>query len=144
MAAGKNSYSVDRFTTKQTGGLRIVFEKNAANDFDAPMSALGDNDYITKKMFNQNIPFFPLPLQLTFSAVSTKTINWQTDIPPGQTQTYASLLGNFFPDPKVITGASHAWTQTDRTLTFTTDSTDTLLETVTLDWGFSASGYIQF
>lgn len=56
MAAGKSTYAVDRVTPKQDGGLRVIFSKSAADETAIAISAKDDNDYITKKIYNDNSP----------------------------------------------------------------------------------------
>lgn len=144
MAAGDSTLGVDRVTPKQAGGLRIVFSKNAANEVDVPMSTLGNNDYITKKMFLDNASGLPAA-QKAFTSATGLTINWQTDSPDGYAATYAVLFGNTFPKPfiYVVTGTHQNTQLTSFSLVITDDGSGNLT-TVVFDWGSSETGTIQF
>lgn len=54
MATGKITQAIDRVTPKNPTGLRIIFSKSAADETAITLSAKDDNDYITKKIFNDN------------------------------------------------------------------------------------------
>lgn len=61
MAASKNTLAVDRVTPKSPTTLRIVFPVTAADEVAVTLASKGDNDYITKKQFNDNTTPLPLP-----------------------------------------------------------------------------------
>lgn len=73
MAASKNTLAVDRITPKQVGGLRIVFPVTAADEVAVTLASKGDNDYITKKQFNDNVTIPPTPSPITITAGITAT-----------------------------------------------------------------------
>lgn len=144
MAIGKSTYAVDEITPKQEGGLRIIFLKNAANKLDVPLSTLGDQDYITKKMFLNNASGLPAAQQ-AFTSVTGLTIDWQTDSPDGFAATYATLFGNTFPKPVIYvnTGTHINTLLTNFNLVITDDGSGNLT-TVVFDWTSSFTGTIQF
>jgi len=80
--------------------------------------------------------------QTTFTGVSTVTINWQTDLIDG-TNTYGDILGNNIPRPIVHTGTATSVDETARTQ-HTELNLDLTIDTVTLDWSFTADGYIRW
>jgi len=144
MGAGRNTEAIDRITPKSPGGLRVVFSKNAANETDVPLGSLGDNDYITKKMFLNNASGTP-PVQATFTSATGFTINWQTDIPSGYSNTYEFLLGDTFPKPMVFVNTG---TRKDSLMnSYSMDvnrNVDGSIDTIVFDWGDSQTGTIQF
>jgi len=76
--------------------------------------------------------------------VTMFTINWQTDIPPGQTVTYAALLGNTLPKYTFYFGTdSSSYANNNPQLTIT--RTSGLISTITIDMGgIASSGAIIF
>lgn len=83
MATGKTTQAVDRVTPKQTGGLRIVFSVSAADETAIALTAKADNDYITKKIFNDNNSNIirPDPIPITAHAsVTPLSISYTGDV----------------------------------------------------------------
>jgi hypothetical protein len=130
---------IDRITGAN-GDLLIVGKMLADQSYSSTDFAL--DEYITKRAA-QAIISVTTGFKEDFIALTNKTINWQSDIPDGQTQTYADLLGNNIPKPFVYTGSSSSIDKTDFTchIELNLDST---IDTVTLDWGFSSDGIIQW
>lgn len=87
--------------------------------------------------------FIPVP----FTNQTGITVNWQTDVPPGETETYVALMGNEIPNPTVDSipdsGSPNSFLRIPASMSFTTDGDGTLL-TLTLDWSVSQSGIITF
>lgn len=82
--------------------------------------------------------------EVPFTAVTGKVIIWQTDIPPGQTQTYAALLGNKTPEPEVTipTDNPNEFQSINFNLNYTKIGSN--LSTLTLDWAIEQTGIITF
>jgi hypothetical protein len=84
-------------------------------------------------------------ISISFAAVSTVTINWQTDSPPGFAgQTYAEVLGNLYPKPFVYNSADQ---KMDFGLTVnraTLGDITTDITTVVFDFTVPTTGTIQF
>jgi len=88
---------------------------------------------------------FGVGFQVPFSSATGLSINWQTDIPPGFTDTYADIFGAMTPKPYVFIltgGASNEKAKLEFDMKTTDDGTNLL--TVVLDWTTSETGYIQF
>lgn len=73
MAVGKNTQAVDRITPKQSGGIRVAFSKPGGDETSLSLSAKGNDDYITKKEFNDNVPSGLPPEPTTITAGTTPT-----------------------------------------------------------------------
>jgi hypothetical protein len=73
---------------------------------DAPITDdLNPNDIPSWENVNDlmgNIPVFTPPVEVPFT--DSISIDWQTDIPPGQTDTYATLYGNLLPLYNIYSG----------------------------------------
>lgn len=85
---------------------------------------------------------------VSFTSVSSLTINWQTDIPPGQISTYSQIFGQVVPNPEVYIlpdpiSSPNDYQQIPVNLTYTTDGSENVL-TVTLDWSIVQTGRIVF
>jgi hypothetical protein len=116
-------------------GKMVADQSYASTDFSP-------DEYITKRAA-QGIISVTTGFIEPFTALTGKVINWQTDEPEGQTDTYANLLGNNIPKPFVHTGTATSIDKTDFTQ-HTEFNLDMTIDTVTLDWSFSADGYIQW
>lgn len=142
--AADHQVAADILKAKQNGGTirsdSIVAYKTRYELADLPLDG-----HITKYLFQAIIPPPGLGFKEPFTGITGKTIDWQSDIPTGQTSTYATLMGNNFPHPFIYTGASPNWTKTDVTITVVTSGIgDSQVDTVVLDWGFSSNGIIQW
>lgn len=103
-----------------------------------PITAdLLDNDVPAWKNINDAIENIFIPLRIPFTSQTGLTINWQTDIPPGDSVSYFTLFGNnieAFVYTTIPLGQPYTWT---------IDGSNNIL-LVTFDWGSSQSGYIRF
>lgn len=90
------------------------------------------------------IPPANIEIEIPFTAVTGFSINWQTDIPPGQTQTYAALLGNGVPKPLVVIPTDNPNEYTDLSFTRTYTKISGNIGTVIFDWAISQTGLIIF
>jgi len=81
-------------------------------------------------------------VQISFTNVTGLTINWQTDIPTGYTQTYAQILGNYFPNPVVgfNDGSEYGSAGNAPAVTYS----GSIIQTVVFNFGVSQSGFIRF
>lgn len=130
-----------------------------------PLNSLGNNGdfYLNTVSFNWFGPkasdVWPSGIQLggggtgalsitvPFTAVTNLAINWQTDIPAGQSVAYVFLLGNAIPKPVVdsvpVSGSPNSYERIPANISYTTDGAGNLL-TVTIDWSISQTGVIIF
>jgi len=141
---GKHQIAVD-FLKVKTNGQKIVSDSIVSYKTRYELADLADDDHITKYLLSAIIPPPLIGFQEPFGgSITGKVINWQTDIPNGQTQSYANLLGNEFPKPYIFTGSDHSWDKVDFSMNVQTNGDDTQIDTVTLDWTVSTDGYIQW
>lgn len=135
--------SVDRLIAKLTGGKIGHESKSFYTNFYGNLDFEDDdlpNWRAVKALFGAYGAGLPVP----FTAVSTVTITWQTDIPPGQTATYAAIFGNMYPKPYVFDDSD---IKQDFTLTanrVTPGDITTDLTTVVFDFPQAMTGTIQF
>lgn len=86
-------------------------------------------------------------LVVPFSSASNLTIsNWQTDVPAGQTASYAALLGNLPPKPSVYihTGVTNQKQQIEANFTYITNADESLILSAVIDWSITQTGKITF
>lgn len=139
--AGWKEVATDYLIAKLTGGVitsasKLVY-KTRYELADLPLDGV-----VTKYLLQTLIPSFPFKDHFTGVSAIT-SIDWQTDIPAGHTQTYSALLGNVIRG-MVWTGNSPNWIKTDATISVITDTDDETILFVTIDWGFTSDGYIQW
>lgn len=77
-------------------------------------------------------------IRVPFTSASGLTINWQTDIVPGYSATYAAKFGNT-PNPFVYLSTGLPFGQP-----FTLTYSGSLINTIVFDWGSSQDGYIRY
>jgi hypothetical protein len=56
MSTGRNAFAIDKVTPKNPDGLRIVFTKTAGNEGNLAFTDITGKDYVTKDMYNANLP----------------------------------------------------------------------------------------
>lgn len=83
-------------------------------------------------------------VMVPFTSVTTKTINWQTDIPPGFATTYAAIFGNMYPKPYVFNNTDDKMDFAVRVNRVTPGDITTDITTVVFDFGTATTGTIQF
>ncbi len=110
-----------------------------------PYNAELDPNYIQSGLvINVDETVINTPIvQVPFTNTSGVGINWQTDIPVGYSQTYAQLLGNYFPNPVVYFASGGDYIDAGTVPTIT--SSGGLIQTVVFDFGGQPqTGYIRF
>lgn len=84
-------------------------------------------------------------LPVPFVAVSTFSIDWQVDSPPGFAgSTYADIFGNMYPKPYVYDNADNKMDFALKANRATPGDITTDLTTVVFDFGTAITGTIQF
>lgn len=90
-----------------------------------------------------NEVIFEAPVvELPFNNVTGVTVNWQTDIAPVFTETYANIFGNSLPNPIVYFGTPDTLQPAGNQPTVTLSGG--IIQTVVFDFGLSSSGVIRF
>lgn len=136
--------SVDRLIAKLAGGKIGHESKSFYTTFLALIDFTSDDDIpnlrAVKAIFGANGAGAMVP----FVAVSTMTINWQTDMPPGSASTYAVLFGNNYPKPFVYDDADNMMNFSLQANRVTPGDITTNLATLVFDFGIVRTGTIQF
>lgn len=99
---------------------------------------LEDNDVPAWKNVNDAVISLVTPLRVPFTNETGLTINWQTDVPPGESVSYFTLFNN-----NVEAFVYFSNSPGGQPYTWTLDGSSNIL-VVTFDWGISQSGYIKF
>lgn len=136
--------SVDRLIAKLAGGKIGHESKSFYTTALSLLDFTSDDDIpnlrAVKAIFGANGAGAMIP----FVAVSTMTIHWQTDIPPGSASTYAALFGNMYPKPLVFDDTDDMINFALKANRVTPGDITTNLTTVVFDFGIAQTGTIQF
>jgi hypothetical protein len=133
---------------KAPNGVSYI-EIDNVKRYNSPFSLDNDYDLVYKLWLVEYLAAHGGTSQniVPFSAATSKTINWQTDIFPGGTETYVQVMGNNIPRPVVDIlpdlGSPNSYQRITANITYTLND-DGSINTFTIDWSTTQTGNIIF